>query len=165
VGSRVQAIYQADGLWYEAVIDAITDDGIYKVYVASFPFAPSPPPICAPSLAAADVSCTGLEFQITFLGYGNKQDTRLTEMREPVAAPPPKPEGEKKKRTKVEDVFETNEGMHTHARTRAGVARLSRREKVSTHQLNSTLPCRIVSCVRSWRVCGPQEPADPAQRQ
>jgi survival-of-motor-neuron-related-splicing factor 30 len=76
VGSRVQAIYQADGLWYEAVIDAITDDGIYK---------------------------------ITFLGYGNKQDTRLTEMREPVAAPPPKPEGEKKKRTKVEDVFETNE--------------------------------------------------------
>jgi len=75
VGSRVQAIYHTDGLWYDAVIDAITDDGIYK---------------------------------ITFLGYGNKQDTKLAEMREPVAAPP-KPEGEKKKRPKMDDVLETNE--------------------------------------------------------
>jgi survival-of-motor-neuron-related-splicing factor 30 len=75
VGSRVQALYHTDGLWYDAVIDAITDDGTYK---------------------------------ITFLGYGNKQDTKLAEMREPVAAPP-KPEGEKKKRPKMDDVFETNE--------------------------------------------------------
>lgn len=30
VGDRVQAIYHADGLWYDAVIDAITDAGIYK---------------------------------------------------------------------------------------------------------------------------------------
>jgi survival-of-motor-neuron-related-splicing factor 30 len=76
VGSRVQAIYRTDGLWYDAVIDAITDDGNYK---------------------------------ITFLGYGNKQDTKLAEMREPVAAPPKPEGGEKKKRAKMDDVFETNE--------------------------------------------------------
>lgn len=50
--------------------------------------------------------------QVTFVGYGNKQDTRLEELREPVAAPPPppKPESEKKKKAKLEDIFETNEG-------------------------------------------------------
>jgi len=31
VRSRVQAIYHADGLWYDAVVDAITDAGLYKV--------------------------------------------------------------------------------------------------------------------------------------
>jgi hypothetical protein len=57
VGSRVQAIYQADGLWYEAVIDAITDDGIYKVRRLSI--RPRPPP--APWLPLT--SCTGLDFR------------------------------------------------------------------------------------------------------
>jgi hypothetical protein len=35
VGSRVQALYHTDGLWYDAVIDAITDDGTYKVRMAT----------------------------------------------------------------------------------------------------------------------------------
>lgn len=49
--------------------------------------------------------------QITFVGYGNKQDTRLEDMRVPVVAPPPKPE-EKSKKPKMKDIFEISDGTH-----------------------------------------------------